>query len=243
MSFLRELVRSGYYMVNNGRVTNIDGYDHLKRSKWIINGRFGMAYYKGYYEPEICSYLLQNIKTDSVFVDVGAHAGYFSLFAVQLARNGAVYSFEPEPENCRYIREIKRVNEINNWFVFNQGVGKEEGQLYFSNGPSSTTGKISETGDFKVDIVSLDEALFAVEKVDVIKIDVEGFGGRVLEGAMQVIRKHLPKIMFEVHKNSDELAVLHQLLGDNYSLKDLATGQEISTLDCPHFIVAEPKQL
>jgi len=240
MGIVKELARSLYYAVNNGRVTSLAHYDHLRGSKWIIDKRFGMAYYKGYYEPEICSYLLNNIKPESTFVDVGAHAGYFSLFAVQLAKNGSVYSFEPEPKNFRYIETIRQLNSITNWNIYNQGVGKEAGELFFSNGPSSTTGKISNIGDFKVEVVSLDSTLANADRVDIMKIDVEGFGGRVLEGAIETIRKHRPKIMFEVHEGSDELQIVHQLLGPHYRLTDLSSGKLITANDHPHFIIAEP---
>ncbi len=240
MQLVKQVLRRVYYSFNNGKVTDLKVYKHLQNSKWIIDRRFGMAYFKGYYEPEICAYLLQNIQDDSVFVDVGAHAGYFSLFAVKLATNGEVHSFEPEPNNYQYINKIKLLNKVTNWKVYNNGVGREKGNLFFSNGPSSTTGKIAESGDFKVEVVSLDDQLTHIKKLDVLKIDVEGFGGRVLEGAVQMIDKHRPKIMFEVHAGSDELAVLKSVLKNRYTLKDLDTGKILTPQDTPHFIIAEP---
>ena len=240
MEFIKAVLRKFYYLINDGKITSLKVYKHLANSKWIIDSRFGMAYFKGYYEPKICDYLLKNIKNDSVFVDVGSHAGYFSLFAATLATKGKVYSFEPEPGNYNYINKIKDLNGINNWDVINSGVGNEKGTLFFSTGPSSTTGKIADAGDFKVEVITLDDVLINTTSVDVIKIDVEGFGGKVLQGAVKIIDKHLPKIMFEVHKNSDELEVLKQILGNRYLLKDLDTGKIISDDKEPHFIISEP---
>lgn len=237
--YLKSILRSLYYLFNNGSITSMKGYKHLENCKWIIDRRLGMAYYKGYYEPEICAYLLKNITPDGVFVDVGAHAGYFSLFSKMLATNGAVYSFEPEPNNFSYIQTIKNLNKVSDWHIFNQAVGAENGTLFFKKGSSSTTGKIEENGDLPVKVVRLDDILSAVERVDIIKIDVEGFGGRVLEGAEGIIRKFKPTIMFELHKGSDELDVITTMLGNEYKLTDLDTGQSISGSGYPHFIIAE----
>ncbi len=112
MAFLKQALRNVYYSLNNGRVTKLKVYKHLQSSKWVIDNRFGMAYFKGYYEPEICAYLLQNINKDSVFVDVGGHAGYFSLFAAKLALEGKVFSFEPEPNNFKYITASTKSNDV-----------------------------------------------------------------------------------------------------------------------------------
>lgn len=237
---VKNLLRPLFYAINDGKKVYVKGYEHLKDAQWIVDKRLGMAYYKGYYEPEICDYLLKNVKRDSTFVDVGAHAGYFSLFAVKLALEGEVFSFEPEPQNCRFIRTIKDLNKINNWKIYNDAVGRENGTLFFSNGPTSTTGKVQTSGDFKVSVVKLDEVLLDSRRVDIIKIDVEGFGGRVLEGAIEVIKKYKPKIMFEVHQGSDELDVLMNLLGNEYVLTDLDAGRIVSKDVYPHFVIAEP---
>src|SRR5438046_2678167 len=74
---------------------------------WIhLSPRFEMEYLKGDYEAPVERILLSNLRPGTVFYDVGAHIGIFSLIAARnLGAHGSVFVFEPDPTNVRRIKE------------------------------------------------------------------------------------------------------------------------------------------
>jgi FkbM family methyltransferase len=229
-------------MVNRGRVVTIKGYSHLDKCRWLIDEKYGMAYYKGYYEPQLCQFILRNLHDESVFVDVGSHAGYFGLFAACLVKGGTVYSYEPEPYNFNFIKKIKEINSFKNWVLINKAVANKVGTINFNtNLGSSSTGKIDELGGLEVEVTSLDVELREVSRLDIIKIDVEGFGGQVIIGAANIIRKFKPRLMIEIHRGTEELEIVLSQLGGLYLFYDLDTGVQVcDSKSSPSFIIGEP---
>ena len=240
---IKLLFRPLYYFFSKGRVVNIQGYQHLKGYRWIINHNYGMAYFKGYYEPLICRILTKHLTKDSVFVDVGGHAGYFSLFAAAISTNGNVFSFEPEPNNYKFMNSILKLNDVSNWSIINKAAGEESGQLFFEVGSTSSTGRMSENGKLPVEVTTLNAELVNLKRLDLIKIDVEGFGGRVIQGGLDVILRFQPILMIEIHQNSDELETILKYLGETYLFQDIENGEMInSVLQSPHFIIGFPRK-
>ncbi|MFZ8788352.1 MAG: FkbM family methyltransferase [Acidilobaceae archaeon] len=85
--------------------------------------------------------------------------------------------------------------------------------------------------DIVVEVTTIDSVLESLGVKDVnslvVKVDVEGFGLRVLRGAMRVIERFRPFILFEVHRTFDEEDEIYALR----MLKDLDYG----------FVVVEPR--
>lgn len=238
MNTLKKLLRPVYYYFNHGKIVKLQGYPHLKDSLWVLDKRFGKAYYSGNYEKEVCLYLLNNISQEDVFIDVGSHAGYFSLFASKLCTKGIVYSFEPDIENYNFSKRIKELNKANNWELFNKGVGAKLGKLFYSKGITSSTGKIQDHGDIEIRITTLDNDLREEKKISLIKIDVEGFGHNVIDGSRNIIQKHFPKILMEIH-NNEELLSANSLINYGYKLYDFKTKKLLMEGNNPSFIIAE----
>ena len=239
---IKKVLRPLYYILNNGKVVTIKGYRHLSKCIWLVDKKYGMAYFKGYYEPRLCQFLLKNLNKESVFVDVGSHAGYFGLFVASLVECGRVYSFEPEPYNFKFSKKIKEINDCQNWVLINKAVADKVGVVNFNtNVSSSSTGKIDECGALEVDVTSLDVELCGLNRLDIIKIDVEGFGGQVIIGAENTIRKFKPRLMIEIHSGTQELEVVLSRLGQIYLFYDLDTGEKVYHSNCsPSFLIGEP---
>ena len=242
LTLFKKKFRNLYYRFFDGKIVTLKGYHHLRDYRWIADRKYGRAYYRGYYEPKICQYLLSRLHDRAVFADVGAHAGYFSLFAAGIATRGLVISFEPEPENRAFIKKIIALNQVSHWRLVEKAVGNEKGAIRFSKGPTSSMGKVSADGEIEVPITLLDEELATLERLDLLKIDVEGYGGRVLEGGLKVIERCKPFIMMEIHSGSDELAVAIRHLLPWYDLTDLDTGEVVAGVESgAHFIVGVPR--
>lgn len=225
----RDLMRSAYYFLFEGRSVKVKGDHSAAGRKWIVKSRFGMAYYRGYYEPKLTRFVEEFIGRQSVFVDAGAHAGYFSLIAASKSIEGRVISFEPEPSNYTFICQIRQINGLRNWTVVPVALSAASGVLRFETNASSSMGKIASSGALPVNALSLDEYLSSnqIEALHLLKIDVEGHGGSVLRGAMEAISKFKPVILMEIHKGSDELYYAIRLLHDSYKILDFDTGLTI----------------
>lgn len=246
MPLLKDLLRNFYYSFTDGKVTSMVGSHAAKGKKWIVNKRYGRAYFKGYYEPSVTRFIDSLLKENFVFVDAGAHAGYFSLVAASKCSKGHVYSFEPDQFNYNYIESIKSINNLGNWTVENKGLGKQNSILKFQSGISSSTGRIVEDGDIEVEVISLDSyfSRSLTNRIDLIKIDVEGYGGEVIEGALQTILKYRPIILLENHLGSNEFEIAWSLLCPYYLFFDFASQIEIVSKPDKQidFLLLKPRQ-
>lgn len=213
--FLKKKFRRFYYYFNDGRIVQIKTPVVLRGCKWILSKNYGRAYSEGYYENDLLNALERYLKYDSIFFDVGGHAGYISLFASKIA--SAVYTFEPEIENYNFIKRTLKLNSIENVKSFNVAVGKERSDLFFKSGPTSSTGTISHSGTQKTNGICIDDFISdnQIKRLDVIKIDVEGYGGEVLRGMQKCLQQMRPVIFFEIH-NADELNEIKKLSKLNY---------------------------
>ena len=187
----------------------------LKGYKWIESRNYGRAYSKGYYEPDVLRCLAHFLEKESIFFDIGGHAGYLSLYGSRLADK--VYTFEPDKINFSFFKKIIHLNSVKNIFPFNVGIGSKEGKLFFQSGSTSSTGRVSDQGTIPIDVISIDEFIEAndISRLDVIKIDVEGFGAEVLKGMKMTLRKFRPVIFCEVH-NIDEFDEVRKLVEFGY---------------------------
>lgn len=130
------------------------------------------------------------LKPDMVFVDIGANIGTYSLFVAGRCGNTArILSFEPHPRTFAKLAYNVRANGFSCVETINQGVGPETGRmrLYSSGGNNIGTASIlpeavSNKHHVDIKVVLLGEALKArlIERVDLLKIDIEGFEDRAL---------------------------------------------------------------
>jgi len=125
-----------------------------------------------------------------IVVDVGANQGIFTCYAAKRVPRGWVYAVEPDPENQSWLKSHLELNRISNATVIPKCVGDRTGKACFKKGDSSGTGCVvdgSEQGPgfTEVEQITLEEMMtvYQLPKIDLLKIDVEGFEARVLSGA------------------------------------------------------------
>ena len=153
------------------------------------------------YEPAVVSMLKKLlIEADSpTFVDIGAHIGYFTVYAGNLlGRRGSVISIEP---NRDYYRQLLKNIEIN---------CLQENTKTFQIALSNKTCKAEMGGwedrdliEFergKIDVMTFDQ-LCEIEgiKPDIIKIDVHGAEYKVLSGMTSTLDNHVKHLLLETH--------------------------------------------
>ena len=147
-----------------------------------------LTYYFGTSEPELFSFYDSFLREGMKVVDVGANIGLHSLFmAKRVGSSGGVYALEPSPYNFRRLETHVRENHLTNIRAFPIALGNVSGEAFLDeNKQDSSRSRLTHRGSGSlVKVVRLDDFLKAecLGKVDFLKLDVEGFELRVLEGA------------------------------------------------------------
>jgi FkbM family methyltransferase len=141
------------------------------------------------------------LREGMVVMDVGANIGYLTLFFCRaVGPRGAVYAFEPEPENFRELARAVEHNHIEWCTTVNCACGTSDRPAFLSAGLNGYIQADSEAAA-NCRMTSLD--LFTEERkistVDLVKIDVEGFEADVLSGMSGMLKRHRPILYVEVH--------------------------------------------
>jgi FkbM family methyltransferase len=150
----------------------------------------------GTFEPNESALVSQALRPGMTFVDVGANVGHYTLLAAAAVGDaGHVFAFEPGPYAYARLRSTVEKNKISQVMVLPIGLSDVAGTVPLFIGRkvgNYTPTMIANEGGDPVDVVvrTLDECLdeFGVDRVDVLKIDVEGYELRVLKGAMKALR-------------------------------------------------------
>lgn len=132
-----------------------------------------------------------------VAVDVGAHIGTWSVALSRVAKE--VHSFEPLPASAELLRKNIALNNLSNVVVHERAVSKHPETLSISyEKASNRAGTVLGKGG-TIDAVALD-SVFPKEKIDFLKIDVEGMEYNVILGAKKLIKRCRPIIHIEINK-------------------------------------------
>jgi FkbM family methyltransferase len=178
------------------------------------------------YEAHVTTVLERELKPDSVFVDIGANMGWFTLLAAGIARQ--VIAIEPNHTNVQLIYHSLLANRFDNVTVLECAVTDKPRllQLNFlrSNGSVSSI----EVNNESMTIVRgepLDGLLRDARQIDVVKMDIEGHEPVALRGMGEILMRFRPLLLAEFHPmairaNSgiDPAAFLEALAGFGYSL-------------------------
>ena len=235
--------RGLYYLLFNRTTTVIKKPSTLRGAKWLILKENDRAYFKGYYEPEITRFISENLKKESVFFDVGAHVGYFSLLASKICVEGKSCSFEPFPENIEFIKQIRKMNFNANWILVEKALSDSNGKVVFEKGDTSSTGRINHSTKYGIEIATttLDKFIEKEGEPDLVKIDVEGHGANVLRGfTLLKNSKKKIKVLIEIHQNSEELEYIKKTYNVGFKVSDLhGASIDLSSDSIPHHIIIE----
>ena len=161
--------------------------------------------YNGDYEPMLKQVFKQHIHNGNTVLDIGANIGFHSLYFAELVgNNGQVIAFEPVPVNFEKLNYNISLNNFRNIFPHNSALGNKTEQLSIAVDENSSNpgayNLFDHSGDILINCLVGDEIL-GHEKVDFIKIDVEGYESFVFDGLRKTIHKNRPRIVFEYDSN------------------------------------------
>jgi FkbM family methyltransferase len=149
------------------------------------------------YEPAKMRAVRRLLKPGGVFLDVGANKGDFTILAASIVgAAGRVVSFEPAPDNFVWLEASISLNGCGNVELHRLALSDEDGITRLYLGRRSGTHSLlplaeNDMGALEVQAKTLDGFLSdaAIDRVDLIKLDVEGFEMHVLRGARATLER------------------------------------------------------
>lgn len=151
----------------------------------------------------------RRLQNNLTVVDIGANAGYFSLFMLSRYPGSQIIAFEPIANNFELLKRNRNINSLHNFIIVNKAVyGKAERVTlrYKSTDSFTTTGSIfgNELGhaEIEVDAITLPQMFetYALESVDLLKLDCEGAEYHILYNCPARYFKSINCIVMECHR-------------------------------------------
>ncbi len=166
----------------------VDGQDHEISPHLILSG---------FWEMWITQAIARCLKPGMVAVDVGANLGYYTLLMADLVgATGRVFAFEPNPRMASLLRRSVSINGYLPWVEIDPRPTAEASGLRVKfrippgnpGGASVVAAGASSSDVIELETVALDDIL--PEKVDVMKIDVEGAELRSWRGMARTLSRN-----------------------------------------------------
>jgi FkbM family methyltransferase len=197
------LIRWELLRLANGRLNY--KYDEDFRITLQPNeGASRLTYYFGVSEPELFRVYDEFIRPKMTIVDAGANIGLHSLFfSKRIGEEGKIYAFEPAREIFRRMIEHIRNNRVTNIEGLCLALGAKQGSAEVVDNKEDTSRTFvrsspSNSGEIPTAVVETLDAFAEVrglERIDFLKIDVEGFESEILEGALSLLTHQAIKVI------------------------------------------------
>ena len=162
------------------------------------------------WEPIVTAQLRSRLRPGDVVLDIGANIGYHTLLAAHcVGQVGRVIALEPNQHNCNQIWLSALQNRFENIELFPLAAADRSATFIFDLRKGSNGVLVEEVNSLDnravaqllkrtlVRAMKIDDLLHNLERLDVIKIDIEGAEYRALRGAEALLRRHQPIILTE----------------------------------------------
>ena len=179
--------------------------DFLIREQWVE---------RIYYHPDA------HIQTGDVVLDIGAHLGTFTRFAL-LQGASKIVAFEPEPTNSEcFARTFADELADGRVELVRAAAWHESGTLQFdppSGQPHTGMGRVSDTGLMVVKAATIDSVVeeLGIRRVDFVKMDIVGAERHALAGASRTIAEFAPRMVLSTSDQPDDPEVLPAIAREN----------------------------
>ena len=237
----RKLIPPEYlYPEKSFRTASRDGVTYQLDLSNVID--HSLYFFGRYFTP---LQLFQLLKADTVTIDIGANIGTVALRAATISRKGWVYAFEPDTDNFTSLQQNIRLNPLENITPVKKALGERqhESKLFkvnrFNTGMNRILPANNDFTDFEsIEVSTLDEEVsrLKINRIDLMKIDVEGYELNVLKGAQATLQRFHPLIVVEVidvnlKNNGQTSAEVIRFLKDfGYHFVDLKNGKPLTEM-------------
>jgi FkbM family methyltransferase len=179
------------------------------------------------------------VKNSPTIFDIGANTGVFALIAKAVNPSAEVYAFEPI---ARIYDKLRKNIQLNNFAIksFPVAISDKDGKAEILDNPSveneyslslnnDHNSKSAEQIKVEIDIITLDTFIEQnnINKIDLLKIDVESHEGEVMEGFAKHLPLFKPTLLIEILRNPVGEKVQRTLTGLNYLYFNIDENGEI----------------
>ena len=154
----------------------------------------------GRYQADLALVLQRLLRPDAVVVDGGAHVGVLSVLMASLAPEGHVYAFEPAPASFAHLVDNLAANGITNATPEALALYDREARIALDFNEAYPAGShVGQGGSATVPTVRLDtwSKHRGLDRLDLLKLDVEGVELLALDGAAETVRRLRPVVVVE----------------------------------------------
>ena len=191
-------------------------------------------------EKETREKLLSLLGPASVFYDIGAHEGLYTIHVKTKLPSSTVFAFEPHPEELQDNMDLNHIKDVN---VFAVALGNVAGQVSMTTNKRSSNHVVVDGREDFVAMTTLDKVVLerACKLPTAIKLDIEGFEFNALKGAADTLRKARPIVVTEINdcfdryrQSFDDFVNYMKVAG--YQLQTLRAGSLEPVADTVHSI-------
>jgi FkbM family methyltransferase len=182
------------------------------------------------HEPLATRLLLETLNPGMNVVDIGSNIGYYALLEARLVgRWGTVVAIEPIRENARQLIQNIQANGYKNIVVHELGIAARNGMAEMNVSEKSNWHTLSPvpwpTTQRQVRVSTLDDLVkrLSLKRVDLIRMDLEGYETTVINGMQWTLRKYGPRMLVEIHPH---IVGAQSILTYLHSLESLGFGVE-----------------
>jgi len=186
------------------------------------------------YDWQTVEVMFRVLRQNSNCIDLGAHGGKFLRHMIDISPRGRHYAFEPLPHLSQNLNERFPQAVVHQLAV--SDISGESEFLFVENAPgcSGLRRRIYNRPDpkitkIRVQVVTLDGIIPPNERIDFIKVDIEGGEFHAIKGGISTIRRGRPVIVFEGGSNSTGQYGVSP--NDFYLLMTETLGYELSTME------------
>jgi FkbM family methyltransferase len=158
------------------------------------------------HEPLVTRLLPETLKPGMNVVDIGSNIGYYALLEARLVGpSGKVVAIEPMRENARQLIQNVEANGYKNIVIHQLGIADRNGMEEMNVSEKSnwhTLGPVPwPTTQRQVPVSTLDVLVkrLSLKRVDLIRMDLEGYEITVIKGMLWTLRKYSPRMLVEIH--------------------------------------------
>ncbi len=184
-----------------------DNYYQWKNFKLPINS-FGSQIFIHKYGLNI---LRHKETIQDAILDVGAFIGDSAIFFRDEFPDNQIICFEPEEKNYNLCLETLKLNNSQKIIVEKLGLGDKKYSTYIDG--TGGAAKIKEYSKQQVNITTLDDYVNKNNiNVGLIKVDIEGFEKKFLEGAKETIRSQAPTLLLSIYHSTDDFFTIKPMV-------------------------------
>lgn len=199
-------------------------------------------------EIAIDVYGIEGLPADAVVLDCGSNVGMFAYHCLRSAPQSRVICFEPTPVTAQALQRNLSPYQ-SRAIVIERGVWDHSGTLFlrtYDENPAANT--VGDTGNLSVEVVSIDQVVaeLGLQRLDYLKMDVEGAETRALQGARESIRRFRPVLAIgtehtaDVTRNVTEVIAAVESIDSSYKMQcrecRLYASPSFGSVATPHVV-------